>query len=394
MRVATDHILVTHNAALPDRVKIERYFRTPELGPKLLFFSGGTALRQLSQRLINYTHNSIHLITSFDSGGSSAKLRQAFNMLSIGDLRNRIMALADLSVQGNHEVYDLFAHRLPADGTPDSLATQLEDMVQGRNELVFKIPQPMRSIICNHLGYMIKQMPSTFDLRGASIGNLVLTGGYLNNNRDIDAVIFLFSKLVQARGLVKPITEGDTHLTAVLNDGSHLVGQHRITSNNQSRIREIYLSDYHGNETNDVAITPMVHNLISSADLICYPIGSFFTSLLANLIPEGVSDAIAGNPNPKVFIPNPAGDPEQSGMSLVDVVDTLLSYAGNHCRKNINQVLNYIVLDSKNIIYPGKLNLNDFILRDIQVIDTTLTTNSSHPYINPELLLNTLLSLT
>ena len=42
----------------------------PALGPRLVFFTGGTALRGLSRSLTRYTHNSVHLVTPFDSGGS------------------------------------------------------------------------------------------------------------------------------------------------------------------------------------------------------------------------------------------------------------------------------------------------------------------------------------
>ncbi len=68
------------------------YESNPDAGPKLLFFSGGTALNGLSQVLKRYTHNSIHLVTPFDSGGSSAVLREAFDMPAVGDLRSRMMA--------------------------------------------------------------------------------------------------------------------------------------------------------------------------------------------------------------------------------------------------------------------------------------------------------------
>ena len=49
----------------------------PALGPRLVFFTGGTALKGLSRSLTRYTHNSVHLVTPFDSGGSSAALREA-----------------------------------------------------------------------------------------------------------------------------------------------------------------------------------------------------------------------------------------------------------------------------------------------------------------------------
>ena len=45
--------------------------------PRILFFSGGTALRETSRKLVRHTRNSIHLVTPFDSGGSSAVIRQA-----------------------------------------------------------------------------------------------------------------------------------------------------------------------------------------------------------------------------------------------------------------------------------------------------------------------------
>ena len=72
---------------IPDLVRVARYQRAPELGPRLLFFSGGTALREVSQILTDYTHNSFHLITPFVAGGNSATLRRAFGMISVGDFR-------------------------------------------------------------------------------------------------------------------------------------------------------------------------------------------------------------------------------------------------------------------------------------------------------------------
>jgi hypothetical protein len=86
---ATVRITVSRTLVCPDMVRVDRCHRLPEYGPKIVFFSGGSAIFDLSSVLKNYTHNSVHLSTPFDSGGSSAKIRQAFNMLSVGDLRNR-----------------------------------------------------------------------------------------------------------------------------------------------------------------------------------------------------------------------------------------------------------------------------------------------------------------
>ena len=103
----------------------------PALGPRLVFFTGGTALRDLSRQLTRHTHNSVHLVTPFDSGGSSAALRRAFAMPAVGDIRNRLLALAD-SALAPAAVLDFCASRLPdaADGQTSaaSLRQCLRDM--------------------------------------------------------------------------------------------------------------------------------------------------------------------------------------------------------------------------------------------------------------------------
>ena len=125
-------IQVTRNIKLPDLLRISRYQKAPELGPSILFFSGGSALRQMSRVLKSYTHNSIHLVTPFDSGGSSAKLRQAFDMPAIGDLRSRLMTLADETVTGNPEVYRLFTYRFPKDASDHALIKRLNQLAAER----------------------------------------------------------------------------------------------------------------------------------------------------------------------------------------------------------------------------------------------------------------------
>ena len=146
-------IKVTRTVRMPDPLRLSRYRKTPELGPSLLFFSGGTALDGVSRVLKNYTHNSTHLVTSFDSGGSSAKLRQAFKMPSIGDMRSRMMALADETVTGHPEVYQLFTYRLPVESANSELQQTLDSMIQGKDPLVSTISNPMRRLIRNQLGF-------------------------------------------------------------------------------------------------------------------------------------------------------------------------------------------------------------------------------------------------
>ena len=392
---------ITRSVQLPDRVRLSRYLRVPELGPRILFFSGGTALNATSRVIKRYTHNSIHLVTPFDSGGSSAKLRQAFSMPSIGDLRSRLIALADENITGLPEVYQLFTYRFPDDQPASELLALLDLMIRGKEPLVAAISNPMRRLIRTQLGYFRESMPDDFDLRGASTGNLILAGGYLNNHKHLDPIIFLFSKLVNVLGTVRAVVNDDLHLAAELEDGSCVTSQHRLTGKEvaplQSPVSRLFLSRRADKPLAAKAeIRKKNRRLIQQAELICYPPGSFYTSLVANLLPTGVGSAIAGADCPKVFIPNLGQDPEQIGMTLDSSVQTLLDYlrADNKDTCPNGKLLNFVLIDSKRGKYPSSLSAPLMQELGIRVIDTRLISKQSEPYYDAELLASTLLSLT
>jgi CofD-related protein of GAK system len=392
---------ITRPVQLPDRVRLSRYLRAPELGPRILFFSGGTALTRTSRVIKRYTHNSIHLVTPFDSGGSSAKLRQAFSMPSIGDLRSRLVALVDENITGHPEVYQLFTYRFPVDQSPDELLARLDRMIRGKEPMVRAISNPMRRLIRNQLGYFREAMPDDFDLRGASTGNLILAGGYLNNHKHLDPIIFLFSKLVNVLGTVLTVVNDDLHLAADLEDGSCVTGQHRLTGKEvaplQSPITRLFLSSDPDRPVAAKAVMRKKYRrLIQQAELICYPPGSFYSSLVASLLPTGVGSAIAATDCPKIYIPNLGHDPEQIGMTLDSSIVTLLDYlrADNTDKCPNWRLLNFVLIDSKRGNYPSSLSAPLMQELGIRVIDTRLISKQSAPYYDAELLASTLLSLT
>src|SRR5262249_13951303 len=170
--------------------------------------------------------------------------------------------------------------------------------------------------------------PPDFNLRGASIGNLILTGGYFNQARDIDAVTFTFSKLVEARGLVRPVVDADLHLRAKLADGRVVPGQHQLTAKESDPIASAALTlglARAGDPDSpvDVSIDSGTRRFIAQAELICFPSGSFCTSLGACLLPVGIGDAVAEAGCPKVYGPNCRVDPEQIGLPPADAVERL-----------------------------------------------------------------------
>lgn len=393
-------VFVTRGVRIPDRVRLERSRKSPELGPQLLFFSGGSALTPLSRTLKQYSHNTTHMVTPFDSGGSSAALRKAFAMPSIGDLRSRLMALADETITGHPEIVQLFAHRFPKTGKNSALLKELEGFSRGKGALIRAVPNPMRRLIRTQLGYFLERMPPSFDLRGASIGNLILAGGYFNNHQHLDPIIFLFSKLVNVLGTVRAVVNDDLHLGVTLEDGSTVVGQHRMTGKEQeplhSAVTELFLSSHPERRVDATAqLRKKNYKLIQRADLICYPPGSFYSSLIANLLPQGVSEAIANNPSPKVYIPNLGNDPEQIGMSMDRSIETLLHYLqqGSGSNYRTADFLNFVLIDSHSENYPDRPSTTLLEELGIQLVETKIVVDGEKTY-DPQRLTAALLSLT
>jgi CofD-related protein of GAK system len=392
---------ITRIPTVPDELRVSRSLRAPELGPRILFLSGGSALRSLCRVLKQYTHNSEHLITAFDSGGSSAQLRRAFGMPAIGDLRNRIVALADESVRGNPQIYRLFTHRLATSAPAEDLARELEKLVSGEATLVAAIPESMRRIVQTHLRLFAEHMPADFDLRGANLGNLLLAGGYLSQSRDLESVLFLFSKLLEVRGMVRCIVDDDLHLCAELADGTRVVGQHLLTGKEvapiSSTIRELYLVDrLDAPRRASTSIDEKVRRSIEAADLICYPMGSFYSSVVANLLPKGVGRAIVSAGGPRVYVPNTGHDPEQHGMSVADSLDALLRYVRADAGQDVpvGRIVNLVLLDRDPSHYGMPVDLDRLERMGVQVARLELVTESSSPHAHPLRLTEALLSLT
>lgn len=385
---------VQRRAKVPDPIRAARAYRTPELGPRILFFSGGTALRGTSRYLKTLTHNSIHLITPFDSGGSSRSLRDAFSMLSIGDLRNRLLALADESTRGNPETYRLLAHRFSTEGSGRQLGDELSSLVSGEHPLIADVPDPLRKLIQNHLKKLVERLPAEFELAGANVGNLVLAGGYLAHERDIQSVLFLFSRLLETRGIVHPTSTEDRHLRLLLESGEVLNGQHRFArTSSGTRVKELQLISHL--ENGDIIEVPACEKALKwvrRSDLICYPMGSFYSSLLCNLLPRGIPTAIVEAACPKVYVPNLGQDPEQSGMTLFDTVqrinDTVRQEAPHATQA---QILEYILLDTHRGHYGLDLDLPRLKKLGIKILDLPLCDSPHH--VSPAKLSEALISL-
>ena len=164
-----------------------------------------------------------------------------------------------------------------------------------------------------------------------------------------------------------------------------------------SPIEKLFLSQ---NRDSFVPATALLkkktRKLIEAADLICYPPGSFYYSLLANLLPAGVGKAISSNDCPKVYIPNLGSDPEQIGMSLEQMIRRLLNQLQADVSSGCcnDKLLSFVLMDSKNANYPSGLSAKFLKELGIELIDTKLISKQGAPYYDNDLLVSALLSLT
>jgi len=323
----------------------------------------------------------VHLITPFDSGGSSAEIRRCYDMLSVGDLRNRLLALSDESALGNPDVIQLFSHRL--DKVHRAVAqSELADLLGGRHPLASAVSMPQRSIFLSHLRWFARRMPADFDLRGASVGNLIITGCFLEHDRDIATAIYLIHKLLGAKGIVRPLTGANLHIRTYYQDGTVEVGQHRMGKARgaamKSKIVNIDLVEHlhpdADQESQKCEIDIVNSQLIASADVIAFPMGSFFSSVLVNLLPRGVGRAITQRQCPKVYIPNTGEDPEMFEYETlfecaVVIIDMVRKDAG---RVPIPDCLQYIIVDTRNCYYCVDIDKARIKGMGITVIDVQL----------------------
>jgi CofD-related protein of GAK system len=371
----------------------------PGRGPRILFFSGGTALRPLSRLLPDYTRRSIHIVTPFDSGGSSAELRRAFRMPAVGDLRNRLLALAGRDDGERAALAQLAARRLPTDDSQVSLQAQLGALSAGEDARVTAVSGEPGEAARGLLSRFQRDAPADFDLRGASLGNLMITGAWLEAGRRIEPALRVFADLVGARGEVRPVVDADLHLAAELEDGTRLLGQHRITGRStgviQSPLRALWLTDDPvGLAPASVAAPPEVAQRITAADLVCYPMGSFYSSVIANLLPRGVAEAIADSAAPKLYIPNLGHDPESLGLDLAAAVERILFTLRTGAGEAIetSRLLTAVLVDQAALERIGAQTTRRLDRLGVQLLAAPLVTRSSAPLLDARRLAEWLVS--
>lgn len=258
----------------------------PHRGLRVVAIGGGTGLstllRGLKRFVISPSERSATqggavnigdlcaVVTVTDDGGSSGRLRKELNMLPPGDVRNCIVALSEDEALLSR----LFQHRF----------------VKGSG------------------------------LEGHSFGNLFLAA-LTSITSDFGEAVRLSSEILLTRGHIYPSTTANVELEALMEDGSRVCGETKITAS-KGRIKELFL------DPPRVEPVPQTLEAIARAHLITIGPGSLFTSLIPNLLVRGIAQAIENSPAVKVYVCNLMTQANESlGLTAADHIRALNRHA-------------------------------------------------------------------
>lgn len=240
-------------------------------GPKIVAIGGGTGLSTLLRGLKEHTSNLTAIVTVADDGGSTGRLRQEFGVVAPGDLRQCIAALAEAEPL----MSKLFQYRF-TEGT---------------------------------------------GLEGHSFGNLFIVA-MSEVTGNFEAAIHEASRVLNVRGAILPSTLEDVTLSARTHEDEVVHGEHNI-SERGSGIRDLYLNPA------DAEAHPDAVRAILDADLVLIGPGSLYTSVLPNLLVDGIRKALFQSSAMKVFVCNVATQHgETDGFGVADHLVTIERHTG------------------------------------------------------------------
>jgi uncharacterized cofD-like protein len=210
------------------------------------------------------------LVTVMDDGGSSGRLRDALGVLPPGDIRNCLAALVR---------------------RPSTLSEILHD-----------------------------RLPGDHADAGHPIGNLLLAA-LSGTEGNLLGAISRLGATIGITGRVLPATLESVHLTAAFEDGSDIRGETAIAAR-RGRIRRLALERH-------VRPVPDAIEALVNADLIVVGPGSLYTSILPNLLVDGIAATISAVNATRVYVANLMTEPgETDGYSLGDHLRVLREHTG------------------------------------------------------------------
>ncbi len=242
--------------------------------PAIVAIGGGHGLSAVLRGLKNCTDDLTAIVTVADDGGGSGTLREELGMPPPGDIRNCMEALAD----EESLMRTLLAYRYP----------------EGR-------------------------------LAGQAFGNLLLAA--LDGiSPSFDQAVAQMSQVLAIRGTILPVTNENIQLEAVFENGTRVCGESKIFAFKKQQncgIHHVRLIPEHP------PALPAALEAIARADVILLGPGSLYTSVIPNLLVDGISHAIEESAALKIYVCNiMTQDGETEGMTASDHLAALLEHGG------------------------------------------------------------------
>lgn len=282
----------------------------PELN--VVAIGGGTGLSALLRGLKLHNIDITAIVTVADDGGSTGRIRNVFNMPAPGDIRNCMVALAD----DESLMSRLFHYRFDNEGS---------------------------------------------ELSGHSFGNLFITA-MTQVTGSFEQAVIESSEVLNLSGRVLPSTVENVTLCAHMEDGSVLKGESTI-SHEKPAIERIFLEP-----SAPEAYTPALAAILK-ADLIILGPGSLYTSVLPNLLVDGIREAIRWSSAPTAYVCNVAtqhGETDHFGYE--DHVREVMSYLGENeldfALVNDNPAASAAIREEwqvEAVVYDGAVSIDDSV---------------------------------
>jgi conserved hypothetical protein, cofD-related len=267
-------------------VEVIHAFRLKSRGPRIVAIGGGTGLSSLLRGLKAYTSNLSVIVTVADDGGSSGRLRDEYRILPPGDFRQCLIALADAEPL----MKQLFDHRFK-EGSLD----------------------------------------------GHSFGNLFIMA-MADVTGNFERALRESGKVLAVKGTIIPSTLQDVTLVASIN-GHTVEGESKIPKQN-APISQVFL------KPDGALLNPEALQAIMNAELVVIGPGSLYTSILPNLLVEGMVEAIKASPALKVYICNLASqEGETEGYDVNDYLRVLHEHVGSN-------IFDFVLVNSNNSHMP------------------------------------------
>ncbi len=323
---------------LPQREKelVNIVFRKRHLekGPKIAVIGGGTGLSVLLRGLKDYTSNMTAIVAVADDGGSSGRLRQEFDVIPPGDLRNCLVALADAEPL----MRDLFQYRFSKGSGLD----------------------------------------------GHNFGNLFITA-LSEVTGDFERAIKESSRVLAIRGKVIPSTLSKVRLEAEYDDGSTSFGESNITATTtRGPIKRIWLNPAHCRASTEAI------EAIAEAEAIVLGPGSLYTSIVPNLLLKDIRDAVNRSLALKIYACNVMTQFGETGQyTAADHVNVLLTHGGlakvDYCIVNTAEIPASILERYKQEqAYPVLMNSDAIRRLNCEVIEEEVISTLNYVRHDPE----------